>query len=71
MSAVEEAEWAVEVLKQVNTPIAATISIGPHGDANGVSVEECAVRLAKAGKNTQKWIQKDCNVNREESFQSI
>ncbi|XP_078531334.1 betaine--homocysteine S-methyltransferase 1 [Lissotriton helveticus] len=46
---VEEAAWAVEVLKESGLPVAATMCIGPEGDMNGVSPGECAVRLVKAG----------------------
>uniref|UniRef100_UPI003AAFF151 betaine--homocysteine S-methyltransferase 1 isoform X1 n=1 Tax=Centroberyx gerrardi TaxID=166262 RepID=UPI003AAFF151 len=46
---VEEAEWAVQVLKTTNMPVAATLCIGPEGDLNGVSPGDCAVRLVKAG----------------------
>lgn len=46
---VEEAEWAVEVLKATGKPVAATLCIGPEGDLNGVSPGDCAVRLVKAG----------------------
>lgn len=46
---VEEAEWAVEVLKTTGKPVAATLCIGPEGDLNGVSPGDCAVRLVKAG----------------------
>ncbi|XP_077318725.1 betaine--homocysteine S-methyltransferase 1 [Lithobates pipiens] len=46
---VEEAVWAVEVLKEAGKPVAATLCIGPDGDMNGVSPGQCAVRLAKAG----------------------
>ncbi|CAJ1070445.1 betaine--homocysteine S-methyltransferase 1 [Xyrichtys novacula] len=46
---VEEAEWAVQVLKTTGMPVAATLCIGPEGDLNGVSPGECAVRLVKAG----------------------
>lgn len=46
---VEEAEWAVHVLKTTGKPVAATLCIGPEGDLNGVSPGECAVRLVKAG----------------------
>ncbi|XP_061553620.1 betaine--homocysteine S-methyltransferase 1 [Phycodurus eques] len=46
---VEEAEWAVQVLKSTGKPVAATLCIGPEGDLNGVSPGECAVRLVKAG----------------------
>ncbi|CAH2297271.1 betaine--homocysteine S-methyltransferase 1 [Pelobates cultripes] len=45
---VEEAVWAVEVLKGSGKPVAATLCIGPEGDLNGVPPGECAVRLAKA-----------------------
>ena len=47
---VEEAVWAVEVCKEnLDMPVAATISIGPSGDLDGVSPGDCAVRLARAG----------------------
>uniref|UniRef100_A0A8C5XFK3 Betaine--homocysteine S-methyltransferase 2 n=1 Tax=Microcebus murinus TaxID=30608 RepID=A0A8C5XFK3_MICMU len=46
---VEEAVWAVEVLKESGKPVAATMCIGPAGDMHGVPPGECAVRLVKAG----------------------
>uniref|UniRef100_UPI00358F3C56 betaine--homocysteine S-methyltransferase 1-like n=1 Tax=Myxine glutinosa TaxID=7769 RepID=UPI00358F3C56 len=46
---VEEAEWAVQVLKTSNKPVAATLCIGLEGDLHGVSTAECAVRLVRAG----------------------
>ncbi|XP_003978166.1 betaine--homocysteine S-methyltransferase 1 [Takifugu rubripes] len=46
---VEEAEWAVQVLKATGKPVAATLCIGPEGDLNGISPGECGVRLVKAG----------------------
>lgn len=46
---VEEAVWAVEVLKATGKPVAASMCIGPDGDMHGVSPAECAVRLVKAG----------------------
>ena len=46
---VEEAEWAVQVLKASGKPVAANMCIGPDGDMHGVSTGECAVRLVKAG----------------------
>lgn len=46
---VEEAEWAVQVLKASGKPVAACMCIGPDGDMHGVSTGECAVRLVKAG----------------------
>lgn len=46
---VEEAVWAVEVLKETGKPVAASLCIGPAGDMHGVSPGECAVRLVKAG----------------------
>lgn len=46
---VEEAEWAVQVLKTSGKPVAASLCIGPEGDMHGVSPAECAVRLVKAG----------------------
>ncbi|KAM8743761.1 betaine--homocysteine S-methyltransferase 1 [Acanthopagrus schlegelii] len=46
---VEEAEWAVQVLKTTGKPVAASLCIGPDGDLNGVSPGDCAVRLVNAG----------------------
>ncbi|CAB4004374.1 betaine--homocysteine S-methyltransferase 1, partial [Paramuricea clavata] len=46
---VEEAVWAVEVLKETGLPVAASLCIGPEGDIHGVPTGECAVRLVKAG----------------------
>lgn len=46
---VEEAEWAVQVLKGTGKAVAASLCIGPEGDLNGVSPGDCAVRLVQAG----------------------
>ena len=46
---VEEAEWAVEVMKSTGKPVAITMQIGPKGDMQNVPSGECAVRLARAG----------------------
>ena len=46
---IEEIEWAIELAKTYGKPIAATMCIGPKGDETGVSVQECGVRLARAG----------------------
>jgi len=46
---VEEIEICVDVMKRAGKPMAATMRIGPLGDSNGVSVEECAVRMARTG----------------------
>lgn len=46
---VEEIEWAIEVCKETNLPVAGTMCIGPQGDLHGVSTGECAVRIVKAG----------------------
>ena len=42
-------EWAIEVAQEFNLPVAATMCMGPCGDENGVSVGECAIRMARAG----------------------
>ena len=47
---VEEAEWAIEVMKATGLPVAMCLNICAAGDFEGVSVEDCAVRIAKAGK---------------------
>ena len=46
---VEEAEWAIEVMKATGKPVVMCLNICSAGDFEGVSVEECAVRIAKAG----------------------
>lgn len=46
---IEEMEWAIEVCKNTGKTVAASMCIGPEGDLHGVSAEECAVRMAKAG----------------------
>lgn len=46
---VEEAAWAVEVLKASGKPVGATLCVSPHGDRAGIPPGECAVRLVKAG----------------------
>jgi len=46
---IDEMEVCIDVMKKAKKPIAAAMRIGPLGDHNGVSVEECAVRMAKAG----------------------
>lgn len=52
---VEEAEWAVQVLKTSGKPVAASLCIGPDGDLNGVSPGDCAVRLVNAGTTTSQF----------------
>ena len=51
----EEAEWAIEVMKATGKPVGMCMTINQAGDLNGVPLEECAVRIAKAGneKNRQ------------------
>lgn len=46
---IEEMEWAIEHALSYGKPIAATICAGPNGDADGVPLAECAIRMAKAG----------------------
>ena len=46
---VEECEWAIEVCKEFDLPIAAMITVGPLGDFHDVPPGECAVRMARAG----------------------
>ena len=45
----EEAEWAIEVMKATGKPVVMCLCICSAGDFEGVPVEECAVRIAKAG----------------------
>jgi len=46
---IEEMEWAIETCKESGKVVAATMCIGPEGDVTGVSAEECAVRMCRAG----------------------
>lgn len=46
---IEEMEWAIEHVKTLGKPIAATMCISPKGDGNGVPLGECGIRMAKAG----------------------
>jgi len=46
---VEEAEWAIEVMKTTGKPVAMCLNICSAGDLEGVPIDECAVRIAKAG----------------------
>ncbi|CAH1241571.1 BHMT [Branchiostoma lanceolatum] len=46
---VEEAEWAIELMKTKGKPVACTLRIGPKGDCAKVPPGECAVRMADAG----------------------
>ncbi|XP_072039941.1 betaine--homocysteine S-methyltransferase 1-like isoform X2 [Amphiura filiformis] len=46
---VEEAEWAIEVMKEYKIPVACTMRICSTGDKDGVSTENCAIRMVKAG----------------------
>ena len=47
---IEEMEWAIEVCKETDLPVAATMCIGPKGDLHGVKTGTCAVRMARAGQ---------------------
>ena len=40
-------EWAIEVCKEFDKPIVATMCIGPMGDMRDVSAGECAVRMSR------------------------
>lgn len=46
---IEEMEWAIEHARTLGKPVAATMAISPKGDDSGVTIGECAVRMAKAG----------------------
>jgi betaine-homocysteine S-methyltransferase len=46
---IEEMVWAIEHVKEYGKIVAATMCVGPKGDEDGVSVAECAIRMAKAG----------------------
>jgi len=44
-----EMEYAIEIAKETGRAVAANMCMGPTGDESGVSVGECAIRMAKAG----------------------
>ena len=46
---VTELEWAVEVCLGSGLPVGAMLCMGPGGELGGASVEQCAVRIARAG----------------------
>lgn len=46
---VEEAIWAIEILKSSGLPVCASLCINKEGDLHGVSPGDCAVKLAEAG----------------------
>ncbi|XP_072045944.1 betaine--homocysteine S-methyltransferase 1-like isoform X2 [Amphiura filiformis] len=48
-ASVEEAEWAIEVMKELKKPVACTMRICTRGDWKDVKPGDCAVRMAKAG----------------------
>jgi len=46
---IEEMEWAIEVCRETDRAVVASMAIGPDGDLHGKTAGECAVRMAKAG----------------------
>uniref|UniRef100_A0A493TH34 Hcy-binding domain-containing protein n=1 Tax=Anas platyrhynchos platyrhynchos TaxID=8840 RepID=A0A493TH34_ANAPP len=65
---VEEAVWAVEVLKESGKPVAATMCIGPEGDMHGVPPGQCAVQLVKAGASI---VGVNCHFDAETCLQTV
>uniref|UniRef100_A0A8D2D020 Betaine--homocysteine S-methyltransferase 2 n=1 Tax=Sciurus vulgaris TaxID=55149 RepID=A0A8D2D020_SCIVU len=65
---VEEAVWAVEVLKEFGKPVAVTMCINPEGDKDNVTPGECAVKLGKAGANI---IGVNCRFGPQTSIQTM
>ena len=46
----DDLEICVDVIKKMTKkPVACTMRIGSAGDENGVSLEECALRMARTG----------------------
>ena len=58
-ASVEEAVWAIEVLRDVGVPIACTLRMGPTGDQQDVSPAECAIRMARAGSSPHSMLTED------------
>ena len=52
----EEAEWAIEVMKATGKPVAMCLNICTVGDLEGVPIDECAVRIAKAGATYHQYL---------------
>ncbi|PNJ60651.1 BHMT2 isoform 2 [Pongo abelii] len=65
---VEEAVWAVEVLKESDRPVAVTMCISPEGDMHDITPGECAVRLVKAGASI---VGVNCRFGPETSLKTI
>ncbi|XP_040435089.1 betaine--homocysteine S-methyltransferase 1 [Falco biarmicus] len=65
---VEEAVWAVEVLKESGKPVAATMCIGPEGDMHGVPPGQCAVQLVKAGASI---VGVNCHFDPDTSLETV
>ena len=42
-------EWAIELALEYNITVAASMCMGPMGDAGGVPAKECAERMVAAG----------------------
>ena len=47
-------EWALEQSLKSNLPVVASMAVNIEGDADGVSVQECGVRMARAGASVGK-----------------
>ena len=56
-------EWAIEVCREFEKPVCASMCIGPEGDLHGVSAGECAVRMARAGAHVGENIDSVENSN--------
>ena len=50
----EEAEWAIEVMKATGKPVAMCLNVCSVGDLEGVSPGDCAIRIAKAGNKKKR-----------------
>ncbi|CAB3984272.1 betaine--homocysteine S-methyltransferase 1 [Paramuricea clavata] len=64
----EEAEWAVEVLKETGKSVLASLCITSQSDYKGVPTDECAVRLVKAGADV---IGVNCKFDPPESLKAV
>ena len=53
---IEEMEMAIAAARETGLDVAACMTIGPLGDRNGVSPEECALRMARAGADVGKTV---------------
>jgi len=65
---IREMESAIKAAKETGLPVVGCMTIGTHGDSQGVSVEECALRMARAGADV---VGTNCAVGPKNCLQTV